>query len=123
MGESFAYLCASVYHSECVGVLFVDYIDIVNDPLSSGEYKEEEDPQLFKSQKTGRGPLSADWRTNPPNGIIMCSYKLCKVCMYAGMYLIVWKYIAQWNLISIHLNNIIMSKCKCYQIILRIYST
>ena len=61
----------------------------MNDPLSSGEYKEEEDPQLFQSKKTGRGPLSADWRTNPPNGIIMCSYKLCKVGMYAGMYLIV----------------------------------
>jgi hypothetical protein len=64
----------------------LDYIDIVNDPLPSGEYKEDEDPVIFKSQKTNRGPLSADWRRSPPNGIIMCSYKLCKVeFRYWGM--------------------------------------
>ena len=58
----------------------VDYIDIVNERVSGSDYKEEEDPRLYQSAKTGRGPLSSDWRENPPDGIIMCAYKLCKVC-------------------------------------------
>ena len=56
-----------------------DVIDIVNDHLSSGDYKKEEDPNHYVSKKTGRGPLYEDWITNPPGGIIMCSYKLIKV--------------------------------------------
>ncbi|ROT77005.1 putative phosphatidylinositol transfer protein alpha isoform isoform X3 [Penaeus vannamei] len=32
-------------------------VDIVNDPIRPEDYKEEEDPTLFKSTKTGRGPL------------------------------------------------------------------
>lgn len=36
-------------------------IDIGNDPISSSDYKEDEDPKKFKSQKTGRGPLSGNW--------------------------------------------------------------
>ena len=57
----------------------IDVIDIVNDHLSGNDYKKEEDPKLFVSEKTGRGPLSDDWITNPPDGRIMCSYKLIKV--------------------------------------------
>ena len=42
-------------------------IDIANDPIESKDYKADEDPLLFKSEKTGRGPLSGNWqvRTNP----------------------------------------------------------
>lgn len=58
---------------------FIDIIDIVQDNLSGSDYKTEEDPRIYKSQKTGRGPLNDDWIQNPPNGVIMCSYKLIKV--------------------------------------------
>lgn len=56
-----------------------DVIDIVNDSLSGSDYKKEEDPRNYVSKKTGRGPLPDDWITNPPGGVIMCSYKLIKV--------------------------------------------
>jgi hypothetical protein len=56
----------------------LDVIDIVNDSLSGSDYKEEEDPSLYRSTKTGRGPLAPDWIQSPPNGLIMCSYKLIK---------------------------------------------
>jgi hypothetical protein len=72
----------------------VEYIDIVNDPINPGEYKEEEDPLLFVSAKTNRGPLSPTWldelkmnanvkqATTTINGKpiqYMCSYKLCRI--------------------------------------------
>lgn len=50
-------------------------IDIANDPVQSSDYKADEDPKKFKSQKTGRGPLSGpNWRkeANP----VMTCYKL-----------------------------------------------
>eukprot|EP01113_Clastostelium_recurvatum_P010810 TRINITY_DN1542_c0_g1_i1.p1 TRINITY_DN1542_c0_g1~~TRINITY_DN1542_c0_g1_i1.p1 ORF type:complete len:266 (-),score=75.27 TRINITY_DN1542_c0_g1_i1:80-877(-) len=53
----------------------VDVVDIAYDPLDPSKYKEEEDPTLFVSQKTGRGKLKEDWiQTEKP---IMCCYKLC----------------------------------------------
>ena len=64
----------------------VDVIDIVNDQLSGSDYKKEEDPRHYISEKTGRGALPDDWITNPPDGVIMCSYKLIKVHMYMYMY-------------------------------------
>lgn len=68
----------------------VDPIDIVKDPIPPHEYKSEEDPKLYKSVKTTRGPLSEDWITehkdNPGKSPIMCAYKLCKVeFRYWGM--------------------------------------
>ena len=36
-------------------------IDVANDKIEAKDYKEEEDPQLYTSQRTGRGPLNADW--------------------------------------------------------------
>lgn len=50
-------------------------IDIANDKVDRKDYKEECDPRLFKSHKTGRGPLnSLDWqKTCEP---VMCCYKL-----------------------------------------------
>lgn len=58
-----------------------DVIDMVSDQLSGSDYKKEEDPRLYVSKKTGRGLLSDDWIANPPDGVIMCSYKLIKVRM------------------------------------------
>lgn len=63
-------------------------MDFVNDPVSTHDYTAEEDPKLYISQKTGRGPLNDDWvedckRNNKP---IMCAYKLCRVeFRYWGM--------------------------------------
>ncbi|XP_071945321.1 phosphatidylinositol transfer protein alpha isoform-like [Antedon mediterranea] len=52
----------------------VEHIDIANDPIEARDYKEDEDPTLFKSEKTGRGPLQKDWqKTSKP---LMCAYKL-----------------------------------------------
>lgn len=55
----------------------VDNIDIALDECAPHHYKEDEDVKIFKSKKTGRGPLLEGWRedTKP----IMCSYKLVEV--------------------------------------------
>jgi membrane-associated phosphatidylinositol transfer protein len=76
----------------------IDYIDIVTDAISSSEYSREEDPRVFKSDKTGRGPLTDSWREEYANMVkqngggvnggvaIMCAYKLCRVeFRYWGM--------------------------------------
>lgn len=52
------------------------------------EYKTEEDPKLFQSTKTQRGPLSDNWIEEYKKQVfpIMCAYKLCKVeFRYWGM--------------------------------------
>lgn len=36
-------------------------IDIANDPIAAADYKKTEDPTIFKSEKTGRGPLTGQW--------------------------------------------------------------
>ncbi|XP_039200116.1 membrane-associated phosphatidylinositol transfer protein 1 isoform X2 [Crotalus tigris] len=64
----------------------VDTIDIVRDPISPSEYKIEEDPRLYHSLKTGRGPLGDNWLDSGNSGPFMCAYKLCKVeFRYWGM--------------------------------------
>ncbi|GFN94445.1 membrane-associated phosphatidylinositol transfer protein 2 [Plakobranchus ocellatus] len=79
----------------------VDYIDIVKDGVTGHDYKKEEDPKLFVSTKTGRGPLSDDWRNEYGQAIktgkggdcgagqvkeMMTAYKLCRVeFKYWGM--------------------------------------
>lgn len=40
----------------------VVHVDIVKDHVDAADYKKEEDPALFKSEKTGRGPLNkSNW--------------------------------------------------------------
>ncbi|CAG5867723.1 unnamed protein product [Menidia menidia] len=68
----------------------VDPIDIVKDYIAPHEYLAEEDPKLYQSVKTKRGPLSEDWieeiNQNPSQSAVMCAYKLCKVeFRYWGM--------------------------------------
>ena len=53
-------------------------IDIANDPVSPADYKEEEDPSKFKSEKTGRGPLGKEWKTSAELPYMTC-YKLYRV--------------------------------------------
>jgi len=40
----------------------VDTIDIVTENIDARYYKKEEDPKVFASTKTGRGPLADGWR-------------------------------------------------------------
>ena len=74
----------------------VDLIDVVRD--QDQNYVADEDPTVFISDKTGRGPLEQDWletysadcvgRTMPTKEgkAVMCAYKLCKVeFRYWGM--------------------------------------
>ncbi|XP_024294443.1 membrane-associated phosphatidylinositol transfer protein 2 isoform X1 [Oncorhynchus tshawytscha] len=68
----------------------LDPIDIVKDPITPHEYLQEEDPRIYTSDKTKRGPLQEDWieeyNNNPGKTPIMCAYKLCKVeFRYWGM--------------------------------------
>ncbi|XP_034168708.2 membrane-associated phosphatidylinositol transfer protein 2 isoform X6 [Pangasianodon hypophthalmus] len=68
----------------------IDPIDIVKDVIAPHEYLAEEDPKLYKSVKTQRGPLSDNWieeiSHNPGKMPVMCAYKLCKVeFRYWGM--------------------------------------
>uniref|UniRef100_A0AAQ5YHI8 DDHD domain-containing protein n=1 Tax=Amphiprion ocellaris TaxID=80972 RepID=A0AAQ5YHI8_AMPOC len=68
----------------------VDPIDIVKDYIPPHEYLVEEDPKLYQSVKTKRGPLSEDWIEEisqfPSQSAVMCAYKLCKVeFRYWGM--------------------------------------
>jgi len=52
-------------------------IDVANDPVDKKDYKEDQDPTLYHSEKTGRGPLKDDWiKTVTP---IMTCYKLVTV--------------------------------------------
>jgi hypothetical protein len=53
-------------------------IDIA-EQLSAGEYKEDEDPSLFKSIKTGRGPLIKGEWINSNQKPLICCYKLVSV--------------------------------------------
>uniref|UniRef100_A0AAX7UMD1 DDHD domain-containing protein n=1 Tax=Astatotilapia calliptera TaxID=8154 RepID=A0AAX7UMD1_ASTCA len=68
----------------------IDPIDIVKDYIPPHEYLVEEDPKLYQSVKTKRGPLSEDWieeiGQNLGQSSVMCAYKLCKVeFRYWGM--------------------------------------
>ncbi|CAF3708247.1 unnamed protein product [Rotaria sp. Silwood1] len=66
----------------------VEFLDIVHSqPLADIA---AENPALFHSEKTGRGPLTSDWfeqmKKNARKESIMCAYKLCRVeFRYWGM--------------------------------------
>lgn len=62
---------------EVLAERLVLHMDIAYDELPEKYYKKEEDCKLFKSTKTGRGPLKEGWRLD--SDPIMCSYKLVTV--------------------------------------------
>lgn len=92
---------------------FPDPIDIVKDVIAPHEYLAEEDPKLYKSVKTQRGPLSDNWIQeighNPGKIPIMCAYKLCKVeFRYWGMQSKIERFIhdvGAYNLLKISTGN------------------
>ncbi|XP_077422679.1 phosphatidylinositol transfer protein alpha isoform-like [Vanacampus margaritifer] len=61
----------------------VVHIDIADrKAISAKEYKADQDPAIFKSEKTGRGPLGPEWQKelrNNPSCPHMCAYKLVTV--------------------------------------------
>eukprot|EP00695_Tsukubamonas_globosa_P000893 TRINITY_DN1832_c0_g1_i1.p1 TRINITY_DN1832_c0_g1~~TRINITY_DN1832_c0_g1_i1.p1 ORF type:complete len:280 (-),score=104.37 TRINITY_DN1832_c0_g1_i1:169-1008(-) len=63
----------------------VDNIDIAFDAIDPKQYNAAEDPQLYKSEKTGRGPLNEKgWQTKVSP--VMCCYKLVTVeCRIFGV--------------------------------------
>ncbi|XP_022064891.2 phosphatidylinositol transfer protein beta isoform-like [Acanthochromis polyacanthus] len=50
--------------------------------INAKDYNPEQDPAIFKSVKTGRGPLGPDWKkelANNPSCPHMCAYKLVTI--------------------------------------------
>jgi hypothetical protein len=77
-----------------LSVSSTDYLDIVKDPISSGDYRKEEDPKLYRSTSNDRGPLTDNWweehkkamQCGDPSKQMMVAYKLCRVeFKYWGM--------------------------------------
>ncbi|KAM6932877.1 phosphatidylinositol transfer protein alpha isoform-like [Xenentodon cancila] len=65
---------------ETVEVIDIDIAD--KSCISAKDYKPDQDPAIFKSEKTGRGPLGPNWKkelANNPNCPHMCAYKLVTV--------------------------------------------
>ncbi|XP_014247224.1 phosphatidylinositol transfer protein alpha isoform isoform X2 [Cimex lectularius] len=60
-------------------------VDVGNDPVSPADYKPDEDPAKFQSEKTGRGPLVGNWQENVSLDLtkqvepVMTCYKLVTV--------------------------------------------
>jgi len=52
-------------------------IDIANDPVAEADNKKETDPKLYKSEKTGRGPLNGKWKDSCEP--VMTAYKLVTI--------------------------------------------
>merc|ERR1711872_197567 len=52
-------------------------IDIANDPVNAADFKKDEDPSTFVSEKTGRGPLKGDWIASADP--VMTCYKLVTI--------------------------------------------
>jgi hypothetical protein len=48
----------------------------IGEPVSPNDYKEDEDPAIFKSVKTGRGPLKPGEWINDKQKPLLCCYKL-----------------------------------------------
>ena len=52
----------------------VDFVDIAQDPVDEKDYSMEKDPKVFKSTKTGRGPLVGDWKVGLWIGCFFLSF-------------------------------------------------
>ena len=71
------YYCVKAHHlpPDVLKKREVVHIDIAHDHVKSSDYKPETDPTKFKSQKTGRGPLTShNWMSEVKP--VMTCYKL-----------------------------------------------
>jgi len=90
----YAVLFTVLYIIENFPLYTLDFIDPIKDTFPPKDYKEEEDPLIFVSSKTKRGPLIVDWLETYKDGSnttpVMCAYKLIKVeFKYWGMQVII----------------------------------
>ncbi|KAB7504066.1 Phosphatidylinositol transfer protein beta isoform [Armadillidium nasatum] len=71
-------ISAHELNSEKLKMREIVIVDVANDPVKSSDYKADEDPNKFKSNKTGRGPLIGPnwWKKCDP---VMTCYKLVTV--------------------------------------------
>ena len=76
IGDSFVLQCLDI-SEELLENRIVDFVDIVNDPVSEHRYKSSEDLTKVQSKNTGRGPLSSDWLEGAEP--VMTSYKSVSV--------------------------------------------
>lgn len=54
----------------------VSFLDILTDPIPERHYRHSEDLSVWRSSRTGRGPLGGGWREH--QSPLMCSYKRVK---------------------------------------------
>lgn len=93
------------YLSNCF-LHVLDLLDFVKDSLPAGDYSKDEDPKLYVSSATGRGPLAPEWlkdRTVHASAAspVMCAYKLCYVeFKYWGMQTKIEKFIHETGIHS-----------------------
>ncbi|TRY59788.1 hypothetical protein DNTS_024214 [Danionella cerebrum] len=78
----------------------VVHIDIADrSQVEPGDYKPDEDPEIFQSEKTGRGPLGPDWKkellakTDTPR---MCAYKLQEKRIFTNFHRQLFCWIDSW---------------------------
>lgn len=70
----------------------VEVIDIAKDEVEKKYYKKEEDPKIFHSEKSGKGPLKPTWMKEQKD--LMCCYKLVTVrCKITGLQSRIEKYL------------------------------
>lgn len=63
----------------CLFVVFLDIIDIVKEQTTYGpEYQEKDDPKLYISDKTERGPLSENWLEDYWNEVLKSQMGMLK---------------------------------------------
>ena len=74
--DSFVLQCLDI-SEELLENRIVDFVDIVNDPVSEHRYKSSEDLTKVQSKNTGRGPLSSNWLEGAEP--VMTSYKSVSV--------------------------------------------
>jgi len=87
LGEKFAFIIESIHHpdkgdhenalsldAKARKNTKVEWIDIAVDQVDPKDYKPEEDPTKFHSEKSGRGPLEKGWQEKQQP--IMTAYKL-----------------------------------------------
>ena len=64
----------------------IEHIDIAQDPVPRSDYRADLDPTLYRSAKTGRGPLSHSWLSQARATPSCCVYKVVRAqCAYWGV--------------------------------------
>jgi hypothetical protein len=59
-----------------------DLIDVVKDQPYGADYIKEEDPKIFISNKTHRGPLSDNWLDEYWNDVKVSNHQVGRVYIY-----------------------------------------